>query len=182
MIGSDEQVPALQNVLSDEGTGSKALYALGRFSRSQLLDNVLLKALVETTGRTQIGVINQVAEWQISQAVAPLQKILRKEKDPQLTKASLHALGKIGEQQSWQAIEKISGPWFASTALEIAGELAPAQACTIYRQSAQPEQGVAVRCAELAEGDASPRPPPQERRVAEDEPGYDYSYFERVCI
>ena len=30
--------------------------------------------------------------------------------------------------------------------------------------------------------EAMPRPPPQERRVAEQEPCYDYGYFDRVCI
>lgn len=94
IIGSAKSVPILAKMLTDEKLSDIARYALER-NADAAAGAALRAALLSTSGKTQIGIVNSVGDRGDAQAVAALKPFVMNA-DAHLSEASITALGKIG--------------------------------------------------------------------------------------
>jgi len=94
LVGTEQQVPALAELLVDEKMSQMARYALARIP-GEAADRALLDALEQTDGRNQLGMINTLGRRRCRAAVATLTDFVRRQPEPVATEAA-RALGRIG--------------------------------------------------------------------------------------
>ncbi|UCF42557.1 MAG: HEAT repeat domain-containing protein, partial [Planctomycetota bacterium] len=104
IIGTEQAVPALAKMLTDEKTSDMARYALERIPGGAV-DKALVKALGKTKGKVKVGIINSLGERGARQATGSLSKLL-KDKDGQIALAAAAALGKIADEPAAGALGK----------------------------------------------------------------------------
>lgn len=159
IIGTEQAVPALARMLTDEKTSDMARYALERIPGGAV-DKALVKALGKTKGKVKVGIINSLGERTAKQATDSLSKLL-KDKDEQIALAAAAALGKIGTEQTAGALRKAlkqaSGDLRLNVAdayLVCADKLAAAgdkdAAMAIYKKLYKSDESVRIRSGALA--------------------------------
>jgi len=98
LIGTEASVPTLSRMLLDEKTSDMARYALERIP-GEKVNTALRDALVKTSGKLRIGIINTLGMRQDAQAV-PLLKDFVYDKDQETAKAAIAALGHIANNEA----------------------------------------------------------------------------------
>ena len=104
IIGTEQSVPALSSMLTDEKHSDMARYALERIP-GEAVDKALLKALPKAKGKARIGVVNTLGERQCRKAASNIGK-LAGSSDRLLAGAAISALGKIGGPDALKALAK----------------------------------------------------------------------------
>lgn len=104
IVGTDQSVPVLAKMLTDEKLSDMARYALERIP-GKAADKALLKALPEATGNAKIGIVNTLGERGCRAAASDIAK-LTKSSDQLLAGAAISALGKIGGADAAAALGK----------------------------------------------------------------------------
>lgn len=104
IIGTDQSVPVLGKMLTDEKLSDMARYALERIP-GEAADNALVKALPEAKGNAQIGIVNSLGERHCRAAAGAIAK-LTGSSDQVLAGAAIAALGKIGGPDAAAALSK----------------------------------------------------------------------------
>jgi len=94
IIGTDQSVPVLAPMLTDEKLSDVARYALERIP-GKAADNALIKALTKAEGNAQVGIVNTLGERGCRAAASDIGK-LTGSSNQLLAGAALSALGKIG--------------------------------------------------------------------------------------
>ena len=104
IIGSDQSVPVLATMLTDEKLSDMARYALERIPGTAA-DKALLKALSAAKGKAQIGIVNTLGERGYRGAASDIGQLTSRS-DQVLAGAALGALGKIGGPEAAAALGK----------------------------------------------------------------------------
>ena len=149
MIGTAKSVPALEPLLVDPEVSPMALYALGYLEFPEACQ-AMHRALAKTTGVTQAGIINALANRRYQEAKPDLLPLLRSA-DSSVSSAAARALGRLGGPDAIAALQGVraaASPELAATIdnalLQCAEDLAAAgsldQASAIYEsiRSSQP--------------------------------------------
>lgn len=105
IIGTENSVPTLAKMLTDETSCDMARYALQQIPGSTV-DKALRNALPKTTGKTKVGIINSLGERGDIQAVPTLEKLMMFDSDMMVIEAAISALGKIAGPEATKALEK----------------------------------------------------------------------------
>ncbi len=98
IIGTAEQVPILERLLTDDALSDMARYALAPVPDAAA-GRALRNALARATGKARIGLINSLAHRLDLEAVPLLAPLLQAE-DTESAKSAAAALGKIGGRDS----------------------------------------------------------------------------------
>jgi type 1 glutamine amidotransferase len=104
IIGTEQSVPALSKMLTDEKLSDMARYALERMP-GDAVNEALRAALAKTSGKTKVGIINSLGERRDSKAASALDKLLS-DSDDMVVEAAASALGKIAGPQATEALAK----------------------------------------------------------------------------
>ncbi|HEY3857181.1 MAG TPA: HEAT repeat domain-containing protein [Verrucomicrobiae bacterium] len=102
-IGTEQSVPALAALLTDEQLSRSARYALESM-QSSAAGEALLAALPKTSGLLKVGIINSLAVRKDEAAVEAISGLLA-DANEQIAVAASEALGKIGGAKSLAALE-----------------------------------------------------------------------------
>jgi HEAT repeat protein len=102
-IGTDESVPALAALLTDEQLSHSARYALESMPSAKA-GEALVNALTKTSGLTKVGIINSLCFRDEQRAVPALAPLLT---DPNalVAAAAARALGQIGTTKALKALQ-----------------------------------------------------------------------------
>jgi HEAT repeat protein len=158
IIGTEEAVPALSEMLTDPKTSDMARYALERIPGSAV-DKVLRDALGITSGRVKVGIISSLGERGDKKAVRELGKLLS-DTDKEIVLAAISALGKIGGGKAARELRKAGPtvgtelhlPW-ADAYLMCADKFLAGgntrRAMQIYRRMYATDEPVSIRAAAL---------------------------------
>jgi len=101
-IATEASIPALRTMLTRAETAEMARYALARIP-GPATDEVLRKALEQTSGKTKIGIINSLAQRRDTKSV-PAIHALTASPDAQTADAAIYALGNIGSRPACDAL------------------------------------------------------------------------------
>ena len=107
IIGTEQSVPALAKMLTNDEYSDMARYALERIP-GEAVDEALRNALAKTTGKTKVGIINSLGERKDSKAAAALSKLIY-DSDNMIADAAASALGKIGGPEATKALAEAKG-------------------------------------------------------------------------
>jgi HEAT repeat protein/type 1 glutamine amidotransferase len=159
VIASEQAVPTLAKMLTDDKTSDMARYALER-TPGEAVDKTLVKALTKTKGKVKVGIINSLGERGSTLASSPLSKLLN-DKDNEVAQAAAAALGKIadptGAKELGKALATSRGylhTLLADSYLMCADKFAASgkrdEAIAIYRELYAAKQSTPIRLAALA--------------------------------
>jgi HEAT repeat protein/type 1 glutamine amidotransferase len=167
IIGTEQSVPTLAEMLTNPDTSDMARYALQRIPVSAV-DDALRNALAKTAGKIKVGIINSLGDRRDKAAVMPLSKLLSGT-DKEIAQAAAASLGKIADPNAaaelGSALKQASAdmhPALADAYLTCAYNLAASgnqkAAADIYRQFLTSAELALIRSAAL-KGlvDASPQ-------------------------
>ncbi len=104
IIGTEEAVPTLTKMLSDEKSYDIAFYALQRIP-DPAVDIALRDTLAKAEHKVKIGIINSLGERRDVNAVAQLEQLVY-DADPQNALSAATALGKIADNSAMEALKK----------------------------------------------------------------------------
>jgi len=104
IIGTDQSVPVLAKMLTDQEHSDMARYALERIP-DKTVDPVLLAAMLRATGKAKIGIINSLGERGHRPAAGEIGKLVDSS-DKLLAGAAISALGKIGGMDAARALSR----------------------------------------------------------------------------
>jgi len=158
IIGTEEAVPTLSEMLTDPKTSDMARYALERIP-GPAVDQTLRDALDETSGKVKVGIINSLGQRGDRKAVSKLGK-LTTDTDKEIALAAISALGKIGGRKAamilYRARSKVPAelhlPWadaYLMCADDFLAKGNKRRAIQIYRRVYVPDEPVPVRIAAL---------------------------------
>ena len=115
-IGTERCIPVLAELLLDDQLSHSARYALEPMPFPEA-GQALVAALAKTTGPIQVGIINSLAMRKEKQAVPVLEKLLATN-DPEVYRAAVRALGRIGGRSAALALK--NAPHLATTHIALA--------------------------------------------------------------
>lgn len=104
IIATDQSVPVLAGMLTNEEYSDMARYALERIP-GEAADKALIDAMPKAKGNAQIGIVNSLGERGCSAAV-PAITMLVDSQDQALAAAAVSALGKIGGADAVAGLDK----------------------------------------------------------------------------
>jgi type 1 glutamine amidotransferase len=111
IIGTDQSVSVLGNMLLDEETSDMARYALERIPGTAV-DEALRGALRKAKGKPKIGIINSLGQRRYGRAVRALSRLVG-DSDETVAIAAAAALGQIADSRATEALaaakDKTSG-------------------------------------------------------------------------
>jgi len=156
IIGTEQSVPALAKMLTNDEYSDMARYALERIPGSAV-DAAMLEALPNAKGKTKVGIINSLGERRDGQAAAALSALIY-DSDDMVADAAVAALGKIGGEHSTKALaeakDKTSGKLrmvvldaLLSCADKIAAQGNVKQASAIYTELSEKDLPEPIRAA-----------------------------------
>ena len=164
IIGTERSVSTLAKMLTNEETSDMARYALERIP-SAAVDKALRKALAETNGKIQVGIINSLGQRRDSKAVSVLGELIydsdsSDKSDAMVAESAASALGKIAGSQAAGVLAEAKGKTSGSLQMEVldaylkcadklAGENKKTGASDIYRELQQKEYPEPIRQAAL---------------------------------
>jgi type 1 glutamine amidotransferase/HEAT repeat protein len=102
LIGTEESVGTLIDMLENPKTADMALYALERIPDDDV-DEELSNILEETSGKTKIGIINTLGNRRNQGAISEIVPLIN-DPDPEIALATIHALGRIGGTDAAKAL------------------------------------------------------------------------------
>jgi len=155
-IGTDESVPAIAKLLTDEQTVDMACYAIGQNS-SAAAGKALRDALEKSGPTVRIRIINLLGDRRDAESTAILSKLsLGGERD--LAEAAVAALGKIGGADARQALAQARAKGderlrlaatdaYLRCAEDLAAEGKAGEAVAIYRELAGRDEAPFTRSA-----------------------------------
>ncbi len=159
IIGTEQSVPTLAEMLIDEETSDMARYALERIPGSAV-DDALRGAVRKAKGNAKIGIVNSIGQRRDTKAVRNLSRLVGG-KNEALASAAAAALGQIGDADATKALaeakDKTSGKLqmvVLDAYLKCADRLAAAgdktQAVAIYKELQKENMPKPIRTAALA--------------------------------
>ncbi len=104
IIGTEQSVPVLAGMLTNEEYSDMARFALERIP-GEPSDKALLQALGKARGKAKIGIVNSLGERGYGPAVTEIANAAGNS-DQQLSGAAISALGKIGGPEALTALNK----------------------------------------------------------------------------
>ncbi len=104
LAGTEKQVPALAALLTDDRISHMARFALVHID-SPAVNKALLDALGNTSGRTQLGIINSLGNRNCQAAVGTLSALLESH-DSDVVCEAAKAIGRIGGKEASEALRK----------------------------------------------------------------------------
>ncbi len=155
-IGTDESVPAIAKLLTDEQTVDMACYAIGQ-NPSAAAGKALRDALEKSGPKVRIRIINLLGDRRDAESIAILSKLsLGGERD--LAEAAVAALGKIGGVDARQALAQVRAKGderlrlaatdaYLRCAEDLAAEGKAGDAVAIYRELAGRDEAPFTRSA-----------------------------------
>jgi len=102
IIGTDQSVPVLAGMLTNQEYSDMARYALERIP-GEAVKKALLDALPKAEGNAKVGIVNSLGERGCEAAVAEIGKLVAGS-DVTLSGAAISALGKIGSPAAGAAL------------------------------------------------------------------------------
>jgi len=158
IIGTEQSVPTLAKMLTDEKLSDMARYALERIPGAAV-DAALREALSKTTGKVKVGIINSLGERRDAKSAAALSKLIG-DSDELVACAAAAALGKIGGPEATEAMAKAKGTAsgrlrmvvldaYLKCADKLAAEGKKKDANAIYKELYEPDMPAVVRTAAL---------------------------------
>jgi len=156
IIGTEQSVPALAKMLTNDEYSDMARYALERMP-GQAVDEALRDALAKTSGKTKVGIINTLGERKASSASAALSSLIY-DSDKMVSEAAASALGKIGGSAATSALAKAKGETSGKLQLvvldaylrcadQLAAQGKKGQASAIYKELSSQELPQVIRAA-----------------------------------
>jgi type 1 glutamine amidotransferase len=156
IIGTEQSVPTLAEMLTDEETSDMARYALERIPGSAV-DDALRGSLRKARGNARIGLINSLGQRRNERAVRPLSRILGRP-DQEAAMAAAAALGQIANAQATEALaqakDKTSGKLrmvvldaYLKCADQLVAQGQKTQALAIYKELGKEEMPKPIRTA-----------------------------------
>ena len=118
VIGTDKSIPALGKLLTDPEVSSAAIYALGRLESAQV-DEALLRALSDSQGATQAGIINAIADRRYQAAQPAVLKLMQATDSSIVKQACARALGRLGGNDAVELLLAVSRDAKGALALEV---------------------------------------------------------------
>ncbi len=107
IIGTEQSVPVLAKMLTNDEYSDMARYALERIPGTAV-DTALRDALPKASGKAKIGIINSLGQHRDAQAVDVLGKLLG-DSDEMVAVAAAAALGRIADEQATKILAAASG-------------------------------------------------------------------------
>jgi type 1 glutamine amidotransferase len=104
IIGTDQSVPVLAGMVTNQEYSDMARYALERIP-GEAVNKALLSALPKAEGKAKIGIVNSLGERGCTAATAEIAKCTDGS-DKALCGAAISALGKIGNADAVKALDK----------------------------------------------------------------------------
>jgi type 1 glutamine amidotransferase len=104
IIGTEQSVPVLAGMLTNQEYSDMARYALERIP-GEAVDKALLAALPQAQGNAKIGIVNSLGERRCQAATAAVAQCVGGS-DKVLSGAAISALGKIGGSEAVSALDK----------------------------------------------------------------------------
>ena len=104
IIGTDQSVPVLAGMLTNQEYSDMARYALERIP-GEAASKALCEALPKAEGKAKIGIINSLGERGCKPAAADIAKLVDNS-DKLLAGAAISALGKIGGPDALKGLDK----------------------------------------------------------------------------
>jgi len=104
IIGTDQSVPVLAGMLTNQEYSDMARYALERIP-GEAVNKALLAALPTAQGKAKIGIVNSLGERGCVAATGEVAKCAEGS-DKMLCGAAISALGKIGSADAVKALDK----------------------------------------------------------------------------
>ncbi len=158
IIGTEQSVPTLAKMLTDEKLSDMARYALERIPGAAV-DAALREAMAKTGGKVKVGIINSLGERRDAKAAAALSKLIG-DSDEMVACAAAAALGKIGGPEATEAMAKAKGTAsgrlrmvvldaYLKCADKLAAEGKKKDANAIYKELYEPDMPAVVRTAAL---------------------------------
>jgi hypothetical protein len=102
IIGTEQSVPTLGKMLTDEKMSDMARYALERIPGA-VVDEALRDALPKTSGKIKVGIINSLSSRRDSKAVSALSNLIG-DSDQMVAAAAVSALGQIADAEATKAL------------------------------------------------------------------------------
>ncbi len=102
VIGTDESIPAIAELLTDKDLSHMARYALERNS-SPAAAKALREALAKSSGGIKVGLLSSIGDRHDNEAVEAAAKCLV-DTDAAVVNAAVHALGDIGSLDAAKAL------------------------------------------------------------------------------
>ena len=102
-IGTDQSVPALAALLTNEQLSHSARYALESMTSAKA-GEALTEALGKASGLTKVGIINSIG-FRCEQRTVPALAKLLTDQDAQVAAAAATALGEIGSTKALKALQ-----------------------------------------------------------------------------
>jgi HEAT repeat protein len=158
IIGTEQSVPTLSEMLTDEKLSDMARYALERIP-SEAVNGVLRQTMSKTKGQIKVGIINSLGERGDSKAVAELEKLMS-DSDQMIAEAAISALGEIACPAAIEAVskakDKVSGRLrvvaldaYLKCADELNGQGKKDEAKAIYKELFKQEYPESIRSAAM---------------------------------
>jgi hypothetical protein len=158
IIGTEQCVPTVAKMLTDEELSDMARYALERIP-DDAVDKALHSALPKTKGKTKVGIINSLGERRDAKAAGALAKLLG-DSDQMVACAAAAALGKISGSEATKALakakDKASGKLqhvildaYLKCADQLVADGKKKPAYAIYKELYDPDMPAIIRTAAL---------------------------------
>jgi hypothetical protein len=158
IIGTEQSVPALGAMLTDEKMSDMARYALERIPGAAV-DEALRNALGKTSGKTKVGIINSIGQRRDGKAVSAIGELVG-DSDQMVAGAALGALGQIADAQATKILadakDKVTDKLqlvaldaYLKCADKLVAEGEKDQALAIYKELYKENQPKPIRTAAL---------------------------------
>ena len=158
IIGTEQSVPVLGKMLTDEETSDMARYAMERIP-GRAVDDALRGALSKAKGKPKIGIINSLGQRRDKKAVRSLSRLIGNP-DKTVAAAAVAALGRIADSGATSALsaakDKINGELrmlildsYLKCADQLAAEGEKSKALAIYKELQKSDMPRPIRTAAL---------------------------------
>ncbi len=104
IIGTEQSVPILAKILTNEKTSDMARFALERIP-GPAVDSALRDALPKANGKPKVGIISSLGQRRDKQVVGTLSKLIS-DPDETIADAAAAALGQIANEQATKALSE----------------------------------------------------------------------------
>ena len=156
VIGTEQSVPVLAGMLTDEETSDMARFALERIPDSEV-DSALRDALPKTNGKPKVGIINSLGQRRDKQAVGTLSKLVS-DSDETIADGAAAALGQIADEQAIKTLAEAKNKTTGKLQVRVmdsyllcADQCVAAgnksQALSIYKELSQKDMPESIRAA-----------------------------------
>jgi HEAT repeat protein len=158
IIGTEQSVPTLGKMLTDEKLSDMTRYALERIPGTAA-DEALRSALPKTSGKMKVGIISSLSSRRDSKAVSALGSMVG-DSDQMVAAAAVSALGQIADAQATKILAEAKGKMtgklqllvldgYLKCADNLAAKGKKDEALSIYKELYKEDQPKLIRTAAL---------------------------------